>query len=228
MQVFPLQVLITVVDRGRGTKMTRLYQQVGIETQLMCLGIGTVKSEIVEYFGLGEVEKDVLFSAAPRNIIRGGLKRLQGELPFAKPGGGIACSVTFSSASMAALRQIQINNAMDEVEGVNEMAPNRMHDMIVCVADRGQTEVIMEAARRAGASGGTVVHAHGFNRREEESFLHLLIRPEKEIVMIIVPLACRRAVMQEICSSLEREAGDAGLLFSIPVEDVMGLRSPQE
>ncbi len=225
MHALPLQVLITIVDRGKGTKMARLYRQAGIETQLMCLGTGTAKSEIIEYLGLGEPEKDILFSAAPRCVIRSGLQALRKDLPFARPGGGVACSAIFSSASMAALRRIQLGATIIETEEIEEMnALKRTHDMIVCVADRGQTEVVMDAARRAGASGGTVVHARGFDSGEEENFLHLLIRPEKELVMILVPLDYRRSVMQAICDGLKQQTGDAGLLFSIPVEDVMGLQ----
>ena len=48
------------------------------------------------------------------------------------------------------------------------MDEKRTHDMVVCVADRGQAELVMEAAKQAGASGGTVVHARGFNAKEEE------------------------------------------------------------
>ena len=97
MHAFLLQGLITIVDRGKGEKLARLYERAGIETQLICLGSGTAKSEIVEYLGLGELEKDILFSAAPRCMLRSGLEKLRAELPFSKPGGGIACSVTFSS-----------------------------------------------------------------------------------------------------------------------------------
>ena len=70
MYAFPLQVLITVVDRGKGDKMARLYERSGVKTQLMCLGFGTAKSEILEYLGLGDLEKEILFSAAPRAAIQ--------------------------------------------------------------------------------------------------------------------------------------------------------------
>lgn len=223
MHAFPLQGLITVVDRGKGEKMARIYEQSGIDTQMMCLGTGTAKSEVLEYLGLGELEKDILFSVAPRCVIRSGLEKLQSDLPFLKPGGGIACSITFSSVSMAALRQIQMDTTIIETEEVEKMDQKCTHDMIVCITDRGQTELVMDAARRAGASGGTVIHARGFNTKEEENFLHLLIRPEKELVMIIVPLERRRTVMQAVCDELEQKMGEPGLLFSLPVEDVMGL-----
>ena len=223
MHAFLLQGLITIVDRGKGEKLARLYERAGIETQLICLGSGTAKSEIVEYLGLGELEKDILFSAAPRCMLRSGLEKLRAELPFSKPGGGIACSVTFSSVSMAALRQIQKEAAIIETGEAEKMDEKRTHDMIVCVTDRGQAELGMEAARQAGASGGTVVHARGFNAKEEENFLHLLIRPEKELVLIIVPLAERKKVMQQICDAIAQTTGEAGVIFSLPVDDVMGL-----
>lgn len=223
MQAFPLQGLITIVDRGKGEKLARLYERAGIETQLLCLGLGTAKSEIMEYLGLGELEKEILFSAAPRSVLKGGLEKLRADLPFSKPGGGIACSVTLSGISVAALRQIQKDAAIIETGEAEKMDEKRTHDMIVCVADRGQAELVMEAARQGGASGGTVVHARGFNAREEENFLHLLIRPEKELVLVIVPLAERKKVMRQICDAIARATGEAGLVFSLPVDDVMGL-----
>ena len=216
MYAFPLQVLITVVDRGKGDKMARLYERSGVKTQLMCLGFGTAKSEILEYLGLGDLEKEILFSAAPRAAIQTGLEKLRGELPFSRPGGGVACSVTFSSVSMAALRHIQKEATIIETGEAEKMDEKRTHDMVVCVADRGQAELVM-------ASGGTVVHARGFNAKEEENFLHLLIRPEKELVLIIVPLADRKTVMQQICDAIAQTTGEAGVIFSLPVDDVMGL-----
>ena len=222
MYAFPLQVLITVVDRGKGDKWPGFMS--GRELNAAHVpGFGTAKSEILEYLGLGDLEKEILFSAAPRAAIQTGLEKLRGELPFSRPGGGVACSVTFSSVSMAALRHIQKEATIIETGEAEKMDEKRTHDMVVCVADRGQAELVMEAAKQAGASGGTVVHARGFNAKEEENFLHLLIRPEKELVLIIVPLADRKTVMQQICDAIAQTTGEAGVIFSLPVDDVMGL-----
>lgn len=60
----------------------------GVKTQLMCLGFGTAKSEILEYLGLGDLEKEILFSAAPRAAIQTGLEKLRGELPFSRRAAG--------------------------------------------------------------------------------------------------------------------------------------------
>ncbi len=214
MYAFPLQVLITVVDRGKGDKMARLYERAGVKTQLMCLGFGTAKSEILEYLGLGDLEKEILFSAAPRAAIQTGLEKLRGELPFSRPGGGVACSVTFFKRQHGCVAAHSEKEAIIiETEEAEKMDEKRTHDMVVCVADRGQAELVMEAAKQAGASGGTVVHARGFNAKEEENFLHLMIRPEKELVLIIVPLADRKTVMQQIGDAIAQTTGEAGVIF---------------
>ena len=132
MYAFPLQVLITVVDRGKGDKMARLYERAGVKTQLMCLGFGTAKSEILEYLGLGDLEKEILFSAAPRAAIQTGLEKLRGELPFSRPGGGVACSVTFSSVSMAALRHIQKEATIIETGEAEKMDENITYMLAGC------------------------------------------------------------------------------------------------
>lgn len=35
------------------------------------------------------------------------------------------------------------------------------HDLIVVIANQGSTDLVMDAAREAGATGGTVIHAKG-------------------------------------------------------------------
>ena len=87
----------------------------------------------------------------------------------------------------------------------------------------GRRSWLWRRRSRLGPAGGTVVHARGFNAKEEENFLHLLIRPEKELVLIIVPLADRKTVMQQICDAIAQTTGEAGVIFSLPVDDVMGL-----
>lgn len=42
-------------------------------------------------------------------------------------------------------------------------------------------------------------------------------------MLIIVPLADRKTVMQQICDAIAQTTGEAGVIFSLPVDDVMGL-----
>ena len=77
------------------------------------------------------------------------------------------------------------------------MATNT-HELIICIVNNGFSDTVMEAAKDAGARGGTVLNARGTANKEAESFFHIAIQPEKEVVMILVPLNVKDAVLRSL------------------------------
>ena len=47
---------------------------------------------------------------------------------------------------------------------------NENYEMILCVVNAGFSDEVMDAAREAGARGGTVMHARGTANKEAEAF----------------------------------------------------------
>ena len=45
------------------------------------------------------------------------------------------------------------------------------YELLVVIANQGYSNMIMDAAKRAGAGGGTVIHARGTGMERAESFL---------------------------------------------------------
>ena len=77
------------------------------------------------------------------------------------------------------------------------MEENRF-ELVLCIVNAGFSQNVMEAARTAGAKGGTILRARGSANPEAEEFFNINIQPDKEMVMILV--------------------GDAqGIAFSLPV-----------
>lgn len=72
---------------------------------------------------------------------------------------------------------------------------NDKYQMILCIVNSGFSETVMEAAKEAGARGGTVIHARGTANKEAEQFFHITIQPDKEIVMILVTDGIKDAVL---------------------------------
>ncbi len=97
------------------------------------------------------------------------------------------------------------------------------YELILCVVNDGYSEVVMDAAKSAGAKGGTVVHAHGTANKAAEKYFSITIEPEKELVMILVPAEIR----SDVLDALYREAGlntpGQGIAFSLPVDSVVGM-----
>ena len=61
---------------------------------------------------------------------------------------------------------------------------DKTYELIFCVVNTGFSGTVMDAARSAGATGGTILRGRGSAGKEAEDFFHIQIEPEKEIVMI--------------------------------------------
>ena len=72
------------------------------------------------------------------------------------------------------------------------------HEMIMCIVNAGFSETVMEAAKSAGARGGTILNGRGTANKEAESFFHIAIQPEKEVVMILVDKEIKDAVLHAL------------------------------
>ena len=62
---------------------------------------------------------------------------------------------------------------------------NTTHELIVVIAEHGYTNLIMDAAREAGAFGGTIIHAKGTGMEVAEKFMGVSLAAEKEVVFIV-------------------------------------------
>ena len=97
------------------------------------------------------------------------------------------------------------------------------HEAIFCIVNSGYSEVVMEAAKKLGASGGTVINARGTAPKDAESIFGITIQPEKEIVMILVPTKIKDDVMHALYKEVGLDTAGQGIAFSVPVDNVVGL-----
>lgn len=100
------------------------------------------------------------------------------------------------------------------------------HEVIFCIVNAGYESLVMEAARQAGAQGGTVIHARGTANKEAESYFNIPIQPEKSIVMILVTAAIKDAVLRSLYRNVGLNTAGQGIAFSVPATRVVGLTPP--
>ena len=99
----------------------------------------------------------------------------------------------------------------------------KKYEMIFCIVNSGFSSTVMDAAKEAGARGGTVIRGRGTANKEAEEFFHITIQPEKEIVMILVPVEIKDKVLTSIYRSAGLNAAGQGIAFSLPVDRTVGL-----
>ena len=81
----------------------------------------------------------------------------------------------------------------------------------------------MEAAKKVGARGGTVMNARGTAGKEAEAFFGVAVQPEKEIVMILVPAKHKDKILNALYDEVGLNTAGQGIAFSLPVDSVVGI-----
>ncbi|MBQ9823135.1 MAG: hypothetical protein IJM63_01445 [Solobacterium sp.] len=96
-------------------------------------------------------------------------------------------------------------------------------EAVFCVVNAGFSGHVMFAARKAGAAGGTIIKGRGTTRTEAEHMFNITIQPEKEVVIILVPAESKDEVLRTVYSKAGLESEANGIVFSVPVTNVVGL-----
>ena len=96
------------------------------------------------------------------------------------------------------------------------------HEMIICIVNNGFSDAVMDAARAAGARGGTVMSDRGTAGKEAEKLFNISIQPEKELVMILVGHEIRDGVLHALYTAAGLGTPAQGIAFALPVDAVAG------
>ena len=105
---------------------------------------------------------------------------------------------------------------------------NEKYEMITCIVNAGFSDIVMDAAKAAGAGGGTVIHGRGTANKEAEQYFKITVQPEKDIVMLIVPARIKDRVLHAIYKNAGLDTNGQGIAFSVPVNQAVGLYDPDK
>ncbi len=97
------------------------------------------------------------------------------------------------------------------------------YEVICCIVNEGNADNVMDAAKSAGATGGTVLKARGTANKDAEQFFKIAIDPQKEMVMILAPIALKEDIMHALYTKAGLNTPGQGITFSLPVDNVAGL-----
>ena len=215
--------MTTIVDRKVLNKYEEVYEENNLHVMYLSLGYGTAANEILDYLGLESSEKAVTFTVLEEESWLAVKKQLEKKLKIDAPGGGIAFTIPLSSIGGRKTLQFLLEK-QDYQKKEESTLQNTTHELIVAIAEQGYTELIMEAAREAGAYGGTVIHAKGTGMQAADKFMGVSLAVEKEMVFIVTQTEQKNAIMQAIMEKAGLNSKAKAITFSLPVTDTAGLR----
>lgn len=107
------------------------------------------------------------------------------------------------------------------IEGNKDMI--KKGQLISVIVTRGYADDVMDTARKAGAHGGTIIHAHGTGRPEDKKFFGITIVPEKEQVLIAANNEKAEKIKQAVKDLHILNRPGMGIMFSLPIEEYVNL-----
>ncbi|MBQ8393695.1 MAG: P-II family nitrogen regulator [Clostridia bacterium] len=219
-----MYLVLTITNREDEKEFTEFFNQKEIPVVYSTPCHGTAKKSILDLFGAEESLKTAHYTIITENKKCELLKGLTREMAIDLPNRGIAVCIPLSSiGSRHALEAFSDGHQNDETENeVKDMAQCET-ELIIAICENGHTEKVMEAAREAGAAGGTVVHAKGTGAKYAK-FFGLTLADEKEMIYIVSTKENKKNIMTSIIQGAGPHTDAHAVVFSLPVSDTAGLR----
>lgn len=95
--------------------------------------------------------------------------------------------------------------------------------LVIAVVNAGFVDLVMDAARDSGATGGTVIHGRGTGNKQIAKTFGITITPNKELVLIVIPESIHEDVVNAIYKKAGLDAPSQGIVFTLPIDRVAGL-----
>lgn len=210
------QVLCVVVPCGKGSKVLQLARKSGMAGGTILIGRG-IAGGTKALLGLSTTKKEIVMMIGPRVYVREALEHIVDVFELDKKNHGIA--LTIPICFVAGSKSCQ-TTASKETKGDK----NRMFRAIYTIVDKGRGQDVVDAACEAGARGGTIMNARGSGIHETEQLFAMPIEPEKEMVLIVAKDTRAAAITDAIQRRMRLDEPGQGIMFSMHLEDVRGLR----
>ena len=195
LKIEPMKLIVSIVERGQGRNMIELFNGQRLTHHLQCAGKGTATSEIRDLLGLDGVEKDVIFTVGRGTMVNRVMRDLNNELRGAARSRGIVFDMKLTAMAHVTALAIQMNVQ-------NEVG---------------------ETARKAGARGGTIIHARWAGSESVEEFYGITVQQEKEVIAIVSSAAKRKDIMEAINRNHGMKTEARGTVCSLAIEDIVRL-----
>jgi len=225
-----LQVLMVITEWKQVIDLKKFLRKFPMRFSYITKAEGTASSEILDMFGLGQTDKALAFCILPQMVAEPLMEELSDMFLLRKRGTGIAFTIPLSGIAANMVKMLnddareRVINHMKKMEMEAENMKNETAlTLIITIMNQGFSEDVMEAAKAAGATGGTVIHARRAGDHDHLSFLGVPIQEEQEMLFIIA----RREDKKEIMKAINHECGPKceahGITISLPVDSATGL-----
>ncbi len=223
------KLLVSVVNRGDEIRLKEILDEISIALGFTFAGTGTAHSAVLDYLGIGETEKSIVVSLFPESDEEAVMRGIRSRMSLYLVGKGISFTIPLSGVSEIVANGLGGAASVKTGEGRKIMKnEERKYDLIVAAVAAGQVDIAMEAARAAGAAGGTIIRALSSDNAKAEQFIGINLMREQEILLILAKREGKLAIMQALSERVGLKTDAGGVIFSLPVDRTAGITAADE
>ena len=209
------RLFISIVPHNSGELVAGAASSAGARGGTVVMGRGTASNGIIQFLGLGEKAKDIVFIVVDDSTADDVWVAIRSAAMHKGEHFGILFSIDVDSF----IRQGQIS-ASDN-QGEKDM--DSTYRMITAIVNKGYAEDAMAAARKAGAHGGTIISARGTAKAGDEKFFGVEIVPEKDMLVVLVEKDKADGIIDAIRTLPCLEKPGSGIVFCSEVQNFTSL-----
>jgi nitrogen regulatory protein PII len=212
--VKPAKMLICFMGRHRGERLVAAAKTAGARGGTLALGQSLGCSRLLQALSLGDVQQDVVFTVTGDEgpAVLAAVKAAAARDPKKLAGTAVVVDVPelFIRASGA---------PADPAEQKRSEPMESGYKLITVIVNTGYGDDVMAAARKAGATGGTIINARGTGTEEDVKFFGITLVPEKEMLLIVANKDRVEPIARAIATVPTLAEPGGGIIFSTNVEE---------
>ncbi|ALX49665.1 P-II family nitrogen regulator [Lentibacillus amyloliquefaciens] len=222
------KLIITIVKKDKAKKVVQASRNAGAQGGTTLLGEGIRLNEKMRILGMPvERERAVILTLVSDEIFNDVRQAIVNSVQLNKPRHGIGFVI--DTKKIAGINHLlgwhgEEGDAEDE-EGADIMWQDQdvLYDLIITIVNRGDSEKVVDATRKAGAEGGTILHGRGTGVHEKAKLFNIMIEPEKEVVLTLIHKEKTKEVLKTINEDAELKKPGKGIAFVLDVESTVGI-----
>ncbi|MBQ4648049.1 MAG: hypothetical protein IJB76_02700 [Clostridia bacterium] len=209
--------LLSIVQQGKGKKLIKELIKLKVIINFQTVGLGTAPTEMMDIFGVGSHDKDIIISIGAETDVRTMMAAFAENVQSQSKYGGLMVVLDVSASSRLLNEILNFGNQNTD----KEFAPmkNEHHNnLIVISVNEGHSESVMQIARKAGATGGTVIKGRLADTEQFSEFVKTEVDSEREILFILAPAKVGGQIMEDVNREHGLTSEANGIIFALPTE----------
>lgn len=216
------KLIITIVNRDKTPVVVKASKRKRAEGATIIHGQGAGIEKCQTFWGIPlEPEKDVIFTVVSDEHAEEVLDIISKSVKMGKAGNGVAFILDITRFTGA----VHLHKKQDKPKDqpLKSMDETAQFELIVSIVNKGFCEEVINAARKAGAAGGTILTGRGTGIHEHGKLFSFNIEPEKEVILTLVPGKITDKVLEAIVTTGELDKPGKGIAFVLNVEKALGI-----